>query len=87
MWEDLELDPESIPTLKLIFHSAQIVCAFVSWCLEIAVFRADDSKVVGNNGWTFAVVRASPATVLKSNHEADLSCLASSSSPFLPGST
>ncbi|SPQ21750.1 a6cd479d-e2f5-4f4e-8e83-652d36405402 [Thermothielavioides terrestris] len=54
MWE-LELDPELIPTLKLVFHSAQILFAFISWCLEIAVFRADGSQIVGNNGWTFAV--------------------------------
>ncbi|KAK4155955.1 hypothetical protein C8A00DRAFT_41509 [Chaetomidium leptoderma] len=55
MWEDLELDPERIPTFKLVFHSLQILFAFVLWCLEIAVFRADDSKIVGNNGWTFGV--------------------------------
>ncbi|KAK4242277.1 hypothetical protein C8A03DRAFT_40398 [Achaetomium macrosporum] len=55
MWEDLELDPERIPTFKLVFHSLQILFGFVSWALEIAVFRADKSKIVGNNGWTFAV--------------------------------
>ncbi|KAL2136914.1 hypothetical protein VTI74DRAFT_75 [Chaetomium olivicolor] len=55
MWEDLELDPERIPTFKLVFHSLQIVFGFVVWCLEIAVFRADQAKIVGNNGWTFAV--------------------------------
>ncbi|KAL2179015.1 uncharacterized protein P884DRAFT_328273 [Thermothelomyces heterothallicus CBS 202.75] len=55
MWEDFEFDPERIPTFKLVFHSLQIVFAFVSWCLEIAVFRADKSRIVGNNGWTFGV--------------------------------
>lgn len=60
MWEDLELDPERIPAFKLAFHVAQILFAFVLWALEIAVFRADGAKVVGNNGWTFAAVR-SPA--------------------------
>lgn len=55
MWEDLELDPERIPTFKLVFHSLQIVLGFVSWCLEIAVFRADKAKITGNNGWTFGV--------------------------------
>ncbi|KAK4041661.1 hypothetical protein C8A01DRAFT_14640 [Parachaetomium inaequale] len=55
MWEDLEFDPERIPTFKLVFHSLQILFGFVSWALGIAVFRADGSKVVGNNGWTFAV--------------------------------
>jgi len=56
MWEDLEFDPEKIPAFKLGFHIAQIVCAFVLWCLEIAVFRAENSVVNGNVGWTFAVV-------------------------------
>lgn len=56
MWEDLEIDPENIPTFKLVFHSLQIVCGFIGWCLEIAVFRDKDSKIVGNNGWAFAVV-------------------------------
>ncbi|KAK0664014.1 hypothetical protein QBC41DRAFT_21460 [Cercophora samala] len=55
MWEDFELDAEQIPAFKLAFHIAQIVFAFVLWCLEIAVFRADSAKIVGNNGWTFAV--------------------------------
>ncbi|KAL2145495.1 hypothetical protein VTI28DRAFT_7131 [Corynascus sepedonium] len=55
MWEDLELDPERIPTFKLVFHSLQILFGFVSWCLEIAVFRAENSRIVGNNGWTFGV--------------------------------
>jgi hypothetical protein len=56
MWEDLELDPERIPMFKLVFHSAQILFAFVSWCLGIAVFRNDEARIVGNNGWTFGVV-------------------------------
>lgn len=56
MWEDLELDPERIPLFKLIFHSLQILFAFVLWALEIAVFRDKEAKIVGNNGWTFGVV-------------------------------
>ncbi|KAK4104739.1 hypothetical protein N658DRAFT_442440 [Parathielavia hyrcaniae] len=56
MWDDFELDPERIPTFKLIFHGLQILFAFIAWCLEIAVFRDDKSKIVGNNGWTFGVV-------------------------------
>lgn len=59
MWEDLELDPERIPLFKLIFHGAQILFAFVLWCLEITVFRTKGAKIVGNNGWTFAAVRPS----------------------------
>ncbi|GAB1314266.1 Chaperone-binding protein [Madurella fahalii] len=55
MWEDIEFDPEQIPAFKLGFHIAQIVFAFVLWCLEIAVFRNNEARIVGNNGWTFAV--------------------------------
>ncbi|KAK3945106.1 hypothetical protein QBC46DRAFT_133627 [Diplogelasinospora grovesii] len=55
VWEDIEFDPEQIPAFKLGFHLAQILFAFVAWCLEIAVLRAADSQVNGNNGWTFAV--------------------------------
>ncbi|KAK0615992.1 hypothetical protein B0T17DRAFT_497284 [Bombardia bombarda] len=54
MWDDFELHAEQIPTWKLIFHVLQIVFAFVLWCLEIAVFRAADAPINGNNGWTFA---------------------------------
>ncbi len=90
MWEDLELDPEKIPTFKLVFHSLQIVLAFVLWCLEIAVFRADQAKITGNNGWTFAVVsqdrqaQAPPTPSLQA-----LTCTApfSSFSQYPPGST
>jgi hypothetical protein len=57
MWEDFEFDAERIPAFKLGFHLAQVLFAFVLWCLEIAVFRAQDARIVGNNGWTFAVVR------------------------------
>ena len=54
MWEDLELNAEYIPSFKLGFHIAQFICAFVLFCLEIAVFRAKDSVINGNVGWTFA---------------------------------
>ncbi|KXX78468.1 hypothetical protein MMYC01_205593 [Madurella mycetomatis] len=63
MWEDIEFDPEQIPAFKLGFHIAQIIFAFVLWCLEIAVFRNDEARIVGNNGWTFAVVRTAPSAV------------------------
>lgn len=63
MWEDIEFDPEKIPAFKLGFHIAQIIFAFVLWCLEIAVFRNDGARIVGNNGWTFAVVRIVPFVV------------------------
>lgn len=85
MWEDLELDPERIPLFKLVFHSLQILFAFVLWCLEIAVFRAEGSKIVGNNGWTFAAVWASPRVTHHGTEIADMA--PSSSSPYRPGST
>jgi len=52
---EFELDPEKIPLFKLIFHVGQILFAFVLWCMEIAVFRHPTSRIVGKNGWTFAV--------------------------------
>jgi hypothetical protein len=54
---DFEFDPEYVPGVKLGLHTFQILCAFVAWCLEIAVFRDDKAEIVGNNGWTFAGVR------------------------------
>ena len=56
MWEDFEVNAENIPSWKLGFHIAQIVFAFVLWCLEIAVFKDKDASINGNNGWTFACV-------------------------------
>jgi hypothetical protein len=56
MFGSFEWDPENIPTLKLAIHLAQFIIAFVAWAIEIAVFRDPVSVIVGNNGWTFAVV-------------------------------
>ncbi|KAL6878971.1 hypothetical protein J3F83DRAFT_271021 [Trichoderma novae-zelandiae] len=50
-----ELDPQILPNLKLGLHSFQIVLGFLVFCLEIAVFRGETSRIVGLNGWTFAV--------------------------------
>jgi hypothetical protein len=52
----LEWDPNYVPPVKLGLHIAQIVASFVLWCIAIAVFRGEDAKIVGNNGWTFGVV-------------------------------
>lgn len=60
MWDDFEVNAEGIPKYKLLFHSFQIIFAFVLWCLEIAVFRHDSAKITGRNGWTFAMVCISP---------------------------
>jgi len=54
-FEDL-LDPELVPNVKLGLHIFQIVFAFIVFILEIVVFRAEGSLIVGNNGWPFAVV-------------------------------
>lgn len=54
----LQLDPDLVPKLKLGLHCAQIVLALAGWCMSIAVFFGKDAKIVGNNGWTFGVVRS-----------------------------
>lgn len=66
-WKAWELDPEKIPLFKLIFHVAQIVLAFVVWCLEIAVFKADKVPINGQIGWTFAVVRRTHVFPIEEN--------------------
>ncbi|GJC82064.1 hypothetical protein ColLi_04902 [Colletotrichum liriopes] len=55
MLGNLDINPELIPRIKLGLHIGQFVLSFVIWALEIAVFRADNAKIVGNNGWTFGV--------------------------------
>jgi len=55
MFDRIELNPEQVPLYKLILHSIQIVLVFVIWCLEIAVFRGEDSTINGNNGWVFGL--------------------------------
>lgn len=54
-WGEFEWDPEQLPNLKLGLHVAQMLFAFIIFCLEISVFRTADSLIVGNNGWPFAV--------------------------------
>ncbi|KAK6219799.1 hypothetical protein QIS74_05301 [Colletotrichum tabaci] len=55
MLGNLDFNPELVPRVKLGLHVTQFVLSFVIWALEIAVFRADNAKIVGNNGWTFGV--------------------------------
>ncbi|KEY73307.1 hypothetical protein S7711_01426 [Stachybotrys chartarum IBT 7711] len=52
---EFEWNPDLVPKVKLGVHALQIVLSFVVWCMEIAVFRAEDARIVGNNGWTFGV--------------------------------
>lgn len=85
-WQAWELDPEKIPLFKLIFHVAQIALAFVIWCLEIAVFKADDVPINGQNGWTFAVVRPTYVFPTEENHRLTMPNY-SSSFRYRPGST
>lgn len=60
MFGNLDFDPEYVPGVKLGLHIFQFILSFVIWGLEIAVFRADNAKIVGNNGWTFGVVSNHP---------------------------
>ncbi|KAK1655543.1 hypothetical protein BDP81DRAFT_444270 [Colletotrichum phormii] len=55
MLGNLDFDPEYVPGVKLGLHIFQFILSFAIWALEIAVFRADNAKIVGNNGWTFGV--------------------------------
>ncbi|KAF9881209.1 chaperone-binding protein [Colletotrichum karsti] len=55
MFGNMDFDPEHVPGVKLGLHIFQFILSFVIWALEIAVFRADNAKIVGNNGWTFGV--------------------------------
>jgi hypothetical protein len=56
MWDEFDKYTDILPNVKLGLHIAQAVFAFIVFCLEISVFRAPDALIVGNNGWTFAVV-------------------------------
>ncbi|KAI0525313.1 hypothetical protein F5B22DRAFT_333223 [Xylaria bambusicola] len=53
--ERLNLNPDNVPNIKLGLHAAQVVLALVIFILEIIVFRAEDSKLNGNNGWPFGL--------------------------------
>lgn len=62
MLDDLQINTDRIPLYKIILHVLQILLSFVSWCLEIVVFRSKDASVNGQNGWAFAVVRQANET-------------------------
>ncbi|RYP27180.1 hypothetical protein DL767_007773 [Monosporascus sp. MG133] len=53
--DKFELAPDLVPKVKLGIHLVHSVIAFVIFVLEIVLFRAQDSVINGNNGWTFAM--------------------------------
>lgn len=60
----VEFNHDKIPLFKLIVHIAQIVLSVTIWCLEIVVFKS--GRIVGQNGWTFGVVRCRPQPTISS---------------------
>ncbi|GAP84185.1 putative chaperone-binding protein [Rosellinia necatrix] len=50
-----KLNPDKVPNAKLGLHLAQVVLALTIFILEIIVFRAQDSKINGNNAWPFGL--------------------------------
>lgn len=55
MFDEMEINADRVPLYKLILHVLQIVLSFVSWCLEIAVFRSSGASLNGQSSWAFAV--------------------------------
>ncbi|KAI1391082.1 uncharacterized protein F4822DRAFT_426935 [Hypoxylon trugodes] len=55
LFEKLDVDANKVPNTKLGLHIFQGVLAVVIFILEIVLFRADDSKINGNNGWPFGL--------------------------------
>ncbi|KAJ8128853.1 hypothetical protein O1611_g4783 [Lasiodiplodia mahajangana] len=53
--EKLNINPDKVPNIKLGLHIAQVILALTIFILEIIVFRAEDSKINGNNGWPFGL--------------------------------
>lgn len=59
MSEKLNINPDKVPNIKFGLHIAQVILALTVFILEIIVFRADNSKINGNNGWPFGLVSGS----------------------------
>ncbi|KAI0198996.1 hypothetical protein F4808DRAFT_224329 [Astrocystis sublimbata] len=53
--EKLNINPNRVPNLKGALHLFQLILALTIFILEIILFRAEDSKIVGNNGWPFGL--------------------------------
>ncbi|KAI0969683.1 hypothetical protein F4678DRAFT_463016 [Xylaria arbuscula] len=53
--ESLNINPDKIPNIKLGIHIAQVILALTVFILEIVLFRADGSKINGNDAWPFGL--------------------------------
>ncbi|KAI0537804.1 hypothetical protein GGR58DRAFT_327770 [Xylaria digitata] len=53
--EKLNINPDKVPNIKLGLHVAQVILVLTIFILEIILFRADNSKINGNNGWPFGL--------------------------------
>lgn len=53
--EKLNINPDNVPNIKLGLHVAQVVLGLTIFILEVVLFRADGSKINGNNGWPFGL--------------------------------
>ncbi|KAH8162122.1 hypothetical protein CIB48_g6123 [Xylaria polymorpha] len=53
--ERLNINPDRIPNIKGGLHLAQLILALTVFILEVILFRADGSKINGNNGWPFGL--------------------------------
>jgi hypothetical protein len=51
-----EFEVHQFQYIKIGVHVAQGLFIFVSWAIEIAVFKAKDSKIDGRPGWYFGLV-------------------------------
>lgn len=52
-----EFEVHQFQKIKLAVHIVQGLFIFVSWAIEIAVFKAKDSVIDGRPGWYFGLVR------------------------------
>ena len=51
----MEFEVHNIQKIKLVVHIVQLVLIFVSWVLEIVVFRSS-ANIDGRPGWYFGLV-------------------------------
>jgi len=51
----LEFEIHQFQNIKVGLHCTQALFIFVSWAIEIAVFKAKNSKIDGRTGWHFGL--------------------------------